>query len=158
MPTTFASAIVQRKRWVAGFFQTLKFRGGPMDRMGFSFVEKIKAWLIFFPCMTLSFNCLGLPLSVWAAVTWYNGTGNPADWCIYWAMANLGLYAFFMIELYCRTWLRTKLIMDTTWQRMRYMLRVNPLFIACGGCSGRFRCGSATACTATTCGSCGSAR
>ena len=73
-PTTFANAILQRKRWIAGFFQTLKFRDGPMDRMGFSFIEKIKAWLIFLPCLTMSFNCFGLPLSVWAAVTWYDDT------------------------------------------------------------------------------------
>lgn len=68
VPTTFVNAIAQRKRWVAGFFRTLRFRGGPMDHMAFSFTEKIKAWLIFLPCLTMSFNCLGLPLSVWAAV------------------------------------------------------------------------------------------
>ena len=77
-PTTFANAILQRKRWIAGFFQTLKFRDGPMDRMGFSFIEKIKAWLIFLPCLTMSFNCLGLPLSVWAAVKWYRRHRHPA--------------------------------------------------------------------------------
>ena len=129
VPTTFANAIVQRKRWIAGFFQTLKFHGGPMDRMDFSFIEKIKAWLIFLPCVMLAFNCLGLPLSIWAAVTWYNGTGILPDWCAYWSMANVGLCAVFMTEQYWRTWRRTKLVMDTTWQRVRYMLRVNPLFV-----------------------------
>lgn len=129
VPTTFACAIVQRKRWVAGFFQTLKFRNGPMDRMGFSFIEKIKAWLIFLPCLTMSANFLGFPLSVWAAVMWYNGTGILPSWCLYWAIANLGLYAFFMTSLYYRTWLRTKLIMDARWERIRYMLRVNPIFL-----------------------------
>ena len=34
-----------------------------------------------------------------------------------------------MTKLYCRTWSRTELIMDTFWQRVRYMLRVNPLFL-----------------------------
>jgi cellulose synthase/poly-beta-1,6-N-acetylglucosamine synthase-like glycosyltransferase len=129
VPTTFANAVVQRKRWVAGFFQTLRFRSGPMDRMGFSFIEKIKAWLIFLPCLTMSFNCLGLPLSVWAAVKWYNGTGILPEWCLYWSIINLGLYAFFMTSLYWRTWVRTKLIMDTIWARVRYMLRVNPIFV-----------------------------
>jgi hypothetical protein len=65
VPTTFANAITQRKRWVAGFFQTLKFRGGPMDLMDFSFIEKTKAWLIFLPCALLAFNWLGLTMSVW---------------------------------------------------------------------------------------------
>jgi cellulose synthase/poly-beta-1,6-N-acetylglucosamine synthase-like glycosyltransferase len=129
-PTTFANAILQRKRWIAGFFQTLKFRDGPMDRMGFSFIEKIKAWLIFLPCLTMSLNVLGFPLSVWAAVTWYNGTGILPPWCLYWSIVNLGLYACFMTALYYRTWIRTKLIMDTKWERARYMLRINPIFLS----------------------------
>ena len=41
----------------------------------------------------------------------------------------LGLYAFFMTSLYWRTWIRTKLIMDTRWERARYMLRINPIFL-----------------------------
>ena len=128
VPTSLPSPSC-RKRWVGGFFQTLKFHGGPMDRMDFSFIEKIKAWLIFLPCVMLAFNCLGLPLSIWAAVTWYNGTAILPDWCSYWSMANIGLCALFMTGQYWRTWLRTRLIMDTTWQRVRYMLRVNPLFM-----------------------------
>jgi glycosyltransferase XagB len=128
-PTTFANAILQRKRWIAGFFQTLKFNDGPMDRMGFSFIEKIKAWLIFLPCLTMSFNCFGFPLSVWAAVMWYDDTSILPLWCLYWAAANLAFYAYFMMKLYWCTWFRTKLIMDTTWQRIRYMLRVNPIFL-----------------------------
>ena len=129
-PTTFAGAILQRKRWVAGFFQTLKFRDGPMDRMGFSLIDKIKAWLIFLPCLTMSLNFLGLPLSVWAAVKWYNGTGILPHWSLYWAAVNLGLYTLSMTALYYRTWIRTTLIMDSTWERVRYMLRVNPLFLS----------------------------
>jgi cellulose synthase/poly-beta-1,6-N-acetylglucosamine synthase-like glycosyltransferase len=129
-PTTFGGAVVQRKRWVAGFFQTLKFRDGPMDRMGFSFIEKIKAWLIFLPCLTMSLNFLGFPLSVWAAVTWYNGTSILPLWCLYWAAVNLSLYAVSMTALYYRTWIRTSLIMDTRWERARYMLRVNPIFLS----------------------------
>jgi len=101
-----------------------------MDRMGFSFIEKFKAWLIFLPCLTMSLNVLGFPLSVWAAVTWFNGTGILPSWCRYWAVANLSLYTFFMTALYYRTWIRTTLIMDSTWERVRYMLRVNPLCLS----------------------------
>jgi len=130
VPTTFANAVVQRKRWVAGFFQTLRFRGGPMDSMDFSFIEKIRAWLIFLPCLAMTFNYVGVSVSIWAALNWYYGTGVALpEWCFYWALANLALYAFIMTKLYCRTWSRTELIMDTFWQRVRYMLRVNPLFL-----------------------------
>jgi len=77
----------------------------------------------------MSFNCLGLPLSVWAAVTWFDGTSILPVWCLYWAAMNLAVYAYFMMKLYLCTWFRTKLIMDTTWQRIRYMFRVNPIFL-----------------------------
>lgn len=129
VPTTFANAVTQRKRWVAGFFQTLQFRDGPMDRMGFTFGEKLKAWLIFLPCLSMALNCVGMPLAVWSAVKWYNGTGILPEWCYFWAAANLGLCAVFTVSQYWRTWRRTKLIMGTNWQRVRYMLRVNPLFV-----------------------------
>jgi cellulose synthase/poly-beta-1,6-N-acetylglucosamine synthase-like glycosyltransferase len=129
VPTTFANAITQRKRWVAGFFQTLQFRNGPMDRMGFTFVEKVKAWLIFLPCLTMALNWLGLPMAVWAAVKWYNGTGILPEWCYLWAAANLGTYAAFTIRLYWGTWRRTKLIMTSTWQRIGYILRINPVCV-----------------------------
>jgi glycosyltransferase XagB len=128
-PTTFSDAILQRKRWVAGFFQTLKFRDGPMDRMGFSFIEKVKAWVIFLPCLSMLLNVFGFPLSVWAALKWCYQPGILPDWSGYWAVVNLSLYVFFMTMLYYRTWLRTKLIMNTEWERVRYMLRVNPLFL-----------------------------
>jgi glycosyltransferase XagB len=129
-PTTFANAILQRKRWICGFFQTLKFRNGPMDAMGFTFMEKIKAWMIFLPCLTMALNVLGFPMSLWAAVTWYDGTSILAPWTIYWAIGNLGLYAFFMIKLYRTAWERTRLIMSTRSERLRYMLRVNPVFLS----------------------------
>jgi glycosyltransferase XagB len=128
-PTTFSCAIKQRKRWVAGFFQTLKFSDGPMDSLGFSLVDKIKAWLIFLPCLTMSLNIVGLPLCVWAAVKWYEGTGILPVWSYYWAAVNLSLYVFSMTVLYYRTWIRTKLIMDRASERFVYMLRINPLFV-----------------------------
>ena len=71
-----------------------------MDSLGFSFVEKIKAWLIFLPCLTMSINFVGFPLSVWAAVKWYDGTGILPHWSLYWAAVNLGLYALSMTALY----------------------------------------------------------
>ena len=121
-----------------------------MDRMDFSFIEKIKAWLIFLPCLTMAFNCLGLPLSIWAAVTWYNDTGNLPSWCFYWSIANIGLFAFFTTGQYCRTWLRTKLVMERPGSGYGTCCVSTRCLCSCGGCSGQFRCGSATACIATT--------
>src|SRR5262249_62306778 len=102
-------------------------RNGPMDCMGFSFVQKIKAWLIFLPCLLMALNVLGYPLSIWAAVSWINGAGILPEWGLYWGAVNIGLYAVFMAMLYRRVWVRTLVIMDNTWKRIRYMLRVHPL-------------------------------
>ena len=128
-PTTFSNAILQRKRWVCGFFQILKFHKGPMDHMGFSFMEKVKAWAIFMPCLTMAFNFLGVPMLVWAAVTWFDGTSILPQWTIYWAIVNLSCYLFFMARQYRIVWIRTRLIMDSRWERVRYMLRINPVFL-----------------------------
>ena len=157
-PTTFANAILQRKRWDRGLLPDVEIprrSHGPHGLL----VHRKDQGLADLPSVPDDVVQLSRPtLSVWAAVTWYNGTTILPLWCLYWSAANLGLRRLFMIELYWRTWFRTKLIMDTTWQRVRYMLRVNPIFLGCGGCSGPFRCGSATACIATTWAWCGSAR
>ena len=153
VPTTFASAIVQRKRWVAGFFQTLKFRGGPMDRMDFSFIEKIKAWLIFLPCLTH-----GLQLPRTAAV----GLGGRDVVQRHWHSARL------VLLLVDREHRPVRLLHDRAVLAhlaahqadhghdlaadALHAARQSAVHAACGGCSGRFRCGSATACTATTWG------
>ena len=64
VPRTWLQGVTQRKRWICGFFQTL---GRPLSYLGLSPWQRFKCWLIFFPCLSLWINVIGLPLGVWAA-------------------------------------------------------------------------------------------
>ncbi|MEJ5976710.1 glycosyltransferase family 2 protein [Novosphingobium sp. PS1R-30] len=126
VPETFGHGITQRKRWVAGFFQSLTT---PLKAMDFTFTEKLRAWLNFAPCLSLAFNIVGLPVGIWALVTWINGTGPLPEWTYVLAGINMAIYVIMMGSQYWLTWKRTKLVLDRKRDRLYYILRVNPLFI-----------------------------
>lgn len=126
VPETFGHGITQRKRWVAGFFQSLS---APLKAMEFTFTEKLRAWLNFAPCLSLGVNIIGLPVGIWAFVTWINGTGPLPEWTYVLAAINVALYLFGMTTQYWVTWKRTAFVLDRKRERLYYMLRVNPLFI-----------------------------
>lgn len=125
-PKTLSTCILQRKRWVAGFFQSLTT---PLDAMGFTFIEKLKAWAIFVPCLSLSFNIIGLPIGVWLAWNFFTGADQLPGWTVYIALANLWMLGTSLTCLYINTWKRTRLVETSFWRRAYFMVRVNPLFL-----------------------------
>ena len=126
VPLTFSRGVTQRRRWVCGFFQSL---GRPLDELGFSPIEKVKAWLNFFPCLSLWINALGFPIGVWALAAWAGGADLLPRWLTILCVANVVAYVFSMTCLYVSTWRRTAMVLDNRRDRIAYMLRVNPLFI-----------------------------
>lgn len=126
VPATFRQGITQRKRWVAGFWQSL---GAPLDAMGFTRSEKFKAWLNFIPCLSLGINLLGLPVGAWALVTLIQGEGVLPRWTLVLAAVNVVLYLVSMATLYWSTWRRTAIVLSRRRDRLAYLLRVNPVFI-----------------------------
>jgi glycosyltransferase XagB len=126
VPNTFKKSIIQRKRWVAGFFQALN---EPLNRMGFTFTEKLRAWLIFMPCLSLAFNCIGIPVGMLQAYLLYKDHYPLPMWTIWLALTNFGLLAVSLLFLYRNTWRRTRLVLNNFWKRVYFMLRVNPLFL-----------------------------
>ena len=126
VPATFSHGITQRKRWVAGFFQSLT---APLKAMDFTFTEKLKAWLNFAPCLSLAVNFIGLPVGIWALVTWYQGVGPLPEWTYVLAAVNTGLYLFGMASQYWVTWKRTAYVLERKRDRIAYLFRVNPLFV-----------------------------
>ena len=127
VPLTFAHGITQRKRWVCGFFQSL---GEPLDRLGFTPWQKVKAWMNFIPCLSLSNNVIGIPIGLWALSTLILHTHDLPRWTLWLASANLAALAVTLVGLYANIWRRTGLVLDSTWQRLAYVVRVNPLFVA----------------------------
>lgn len=126
VPLTFAHGITQRKRWVAGFFQSLTY---PTKAMGMSPLGRAKVWLNFLPCLSLSLNSLGIPLGLWASWSAWSGNNILPDWAIALSVVNLAVFGLSMLGLYVRTWRRSALVLPDRRERLKYLLRVNPVFI-----------------------------
>lgn len=126
VPLTLTHGITQRKRWVAGFFQSL---GTPLKDMGMAPVDRFKAWLNFLPCLSLSLNSIGLPLGVWASWGVLSGNHVLPLWVVSLSLLNICAFAFSLICTYVRTWQRAALVLPHRRDRVWYLLRVNPVFI-----------------------------
>lgn len=126
VPLTFGRGITQRKRWVCGFFQSL---GQPLRDLGFTPVEKLKAWLNFLPCLSLWINAIGFPIGVWAIWAWSRDADIMPTWLVWLSIINVIAFVVSLTALYVHTWKRTRLVLDRRRDRIGYMLRINPLFI-----------------------------
>lgn len=124
-PVTFGRGITQRKRWVCGFFQSL---GKPLDHLGFTPLDKLKAWLNFLPCLSLWVNAVGFPTGVWAVYARASGVAIP-DWLTWLSLINIVAFVVSLTFLYINTWGRTGLVFTRTRDRLSYMLKINPLFL-----------------------------
>jgi glycosyltransferase XagB len=124
VPRTWLQGITQRKRWVCGFFQAL---GSPLRYLGLTPWERLKCWLVFFPCLSFFVNVVGVPLGLWAAWMYFAHAHVVPQWTFWLALVNAVLFAFFMVSLYASTWRRTALVCTRWWDRVWYMLRINPL-------------------------------
>lgn len=127
VPMTFGRGVTQRKRWVCGFFQSLT---APLDSLGFTPWEKVKAWMNFLPCLSLWINAIGFPTGVWALAAHFLGGAHLPLWLVIVCAINITAFVIMMTSVYISTWRRTGLVLDRTRERIAYMLRVNPLFVA----------------------------
>lgn len=126
VPETLANGITQRKRWVAGFYQSLNL---PLKEMGFSRLERIKAWLNFLPCMSLTLNSIGIPIGIWAVIEWWRGSGVVPTWTVWLALVNaVGLFIMF-VRFYIVAWEKARVVIPKKASRLWYLFRVNPLFL-----------------------------
>lgn len=127
VPSTLMKGITQRKRWVAGFFQSL---GTPLKEMGMTRWQRFKAWLNFLPCLSLSMNVLGIPIGIWALWTWLDGTFILPQWAVGLAAFNIATYVVMLLIMYWSTWKRSALVLGSVRSRLWYLLRVNPVFLS----------------------------
>jgi glycosyltransferase XagB len=126
VPLTLHRGFTQRKRWVCGFFQSL---GRPLRLMGMRRRDRLRAWTNFLPCLSLGVNPLGIPVGVWALVEWVRGTSPLPVGLLVLGIATIVLYCVSMGITYASTWRRTALVLEHRRDRVRYMLRVNPVFL-----------------------------
>lgn len=125
VPLTFIGGIVQRKRWICGFFQSLT---EPLTRLGMTRRQKFYAWMNFLPCLCLWINIIGIPTGIWALWTWVHSRDIFPIWLIALSIINIAAFFFQQTYLYYKTWKRTSLVLEKTSSRLLYMFRVNPIF------------------------------
>ncbi|MFA7526476.1 MAG: glycosyltransferase family 2 protein [Ottowia sp.] len=126
VPETLAGGITQRKRWIAGFFQSLDT---PLREMGFTRLERIKAWMNFLPCLSLTFNAIGIPISIWALVLWWQGSSPVPLWAVWLAGVNALALTVMLLRFYWVAWVKTRIVIPSVLLRLAYLFRVNPLFL-----------------------------
>jgi glycosyltransferase XagB len=126
VPATFGRGITQRKRWVAGFFQSLDV---PLKALGYSWKNRVKAWMIFLPCLSYWINPIGLPVGAWALWRFLSGTGPLPEWTIILSIGNFTVWMGAQALLYWSVWKRTDLVLERKRDRIRYLIRCNPVFL-----------------------------
>ncbi|HLB52562.1 MAG TPA: glycosyltransferase family 2 protein [Chlamydiales bacterium] len=124
VPRTFRGGIVQRKRWVCGFFQTLS---EPMERLNMTFGQKLLAWSNFVPCLLLWTNVFSWPFSLWAFIGYLHGYPCLSPWLIYMSLFNIASAVTMLLSIFVIILVRTWLVLGTWRARFWYMLRINPL-------------------------------
>ena len=126
VPRTFSGGIRQRNRWICGFFQSLN---SPLKKMGMGFWHRHLARLNFVPNLSLPINVIGLPTGAYALYLFITSSGPFPLWVVVLSLVNACLYLVVMGQAYVNAWKRTKLVLEKTSSRIRYMLRINPLML-----------------------------
>ena len=127
VPDTWAKGITQRKRWVAGFFQSLS---SPLKRMGMSPLQRARARLNFVPCLSLILNPVGITVGTWALIDALTEPHRVVPlWLEFVCFASIGLSVLVMALGQRAAFRQTRLLYPTLRERLVYMLRVNPVFI-----------------------------
>lgn len=122
VPDTWRKGVTQRKRWVAGFFQSL---GSPLTAMGMTRRQRWRARLNFVPNLSLALNPLGIALAVWSILRIDDGSlSGPASLL---GAASMVLAVGLLGYLWYRAWKMTAPVLSG-WRRVWFWLRVNPLF------------------------------
>jgi len=126
VPRTFRHGVTQRKRWVCGFFQSL---GSPLTAMGMTWSQRLRARLNLVPCLSLLVNPIGMAVGTWILVLAAAGD-RPVDLplTVFSAINILGALVI-LAHNWANAWKVSRLVLDSRWSRLRFALRVNPLFV-----------------------------
>ncbi len=125
-PRTFKGGVIQRYRWVCGFFQSLS---RPLKRMGMTFGQRVRARLNIVPVLSLPLNVISVPTGIFAAWTFYLGHNPFPVWTVWLSLLNILLYVILVGILHVNAFRRTQYVLTNLGSRLWFSLRVNPLFM-----------------------------
>ncbi len=126
VPLTFKQGVTQRKRWVCGFLQSL---GSPLTQMGMSVPQRMRARLNFVPCLSMLMNPVGMAVGLWVLIESLRGDHPVSTGFVVLAAVNIVGAAAIMAHNWRNAWRLTALVLDNRKARLRYIARVNPLFM-----------------------------
>lgn len=124
VPGTFWKGIIQRKRWMCGFFQTLT---EPLTRLKMTPYEKLLSWCNVIPCLSLWLNPFLLPTSIWAFIMYLQDYPCFPKWLVVLSISNIICFVCMLSYIYYNVWKRTALVLGTVKERVWYLLRINPV-------------------------------
>ena len=75
--------------------------------------------------MSLLINIIGIPTGIYALYLFIQNSRILPFWVIFLSIINIVFYISLMISIYNGIWKRTKLVLNDTGDRIRYMLRIN---------------------------------
>ncbi len=127
VPDTFGKGVTQRKRWIAGFFQSL---GHPLTQMGMSFGQRSRARLNFVPCLSLLISPLGLAIGLWTLIVALTSSHRvvPAPLEAV-SFVTIGLSVLVIGWGQLGAWRQSGLVLRSRRERIHFMVRVNPIFL-----------------------------
>jgi len=127
VPETFRDGITQRKRWIAGFFQSLS---SPLTHMGMTLGQRIRARLNLVPCVSLLINPIGLAIGIWALTATLTESHRVLDLPLeVVSFVTIALTVLVMAVGQRAAFRQTALFLRSWRERLLFMLRVNPLFV-----------------------------
>lgn len=127
VPDTFGRGVTQRKRWVAGFFQSL---GAPLTLMGMKWSHRLRARLNLMPCMCLMISPLGIATGAGALVATLTSNTRVMDVPLELLSFVTILATVLVIAIGQLGAVRQSgLVLRSKRERALFMARVNPLFL-----------------------------
>lgn len=124
VPRSFSGWLHQRNRWMCGFFQTLS---QPLASMHFTAKEKLLARMNFIPTLSSPLTVISLPIQLWVHYNLLRAGKMLAWWLHALSFIDLCLLVVLIGILYSVIWKRTAYVLNCWSDRLRYLLRVNPV-------------------------------
>ncbi|WP_301123069.1 glycosyltransferase family 2 protein [Mycolicibacterium fortuitum] len=125
VPATWRRGFTQRKRWIAGFFQSLT---GALVGMGMPWKARLRARLNLVPVLSLMLNPLALLTATWAVVEVAVLGQHLPMWVNVLSAASLLVGIPLMMYRWNLAWAKTAQVLPRKRDRLMFTLRVNPLF------------------------------
>jgi glycosyltransferase XagB len=126
VPRTFRLGVIQRKRWVCGFFQSL---ASPVKQMGMTGPQRLRARLNLVPCLALLINPVGMAVGLSVLVlSLTNGQLIGRPLVVLAAVNVAGLLAILGYN-WANAWRASGLVLDSYRDRVRFAIRVNPFCV-----------------------------